>query len=455
MKHPSDELPKLVRDILYAQDHRLLDDLTGLAAMRCVHAGVTDEFVRGLITDRVSRHKIGQAFQGPFSRPHLTHGELSLGRVWSLNNRGHGELITFPMQYLNGHCLTIGGSGSGKTTKSRFLALQVLTAVAGAWLVDLRKREFAFLQELMARINIELIVIPARQLRINPLQVPLAMTPVDWAAQVADMLIQVLDLPARASKLLQVTIINLYRQFGVSGGGGKEFYPTLFDLYEAIKTNRDANAQARQAVLDSLEPVLLSLGPEVLAYRKGWTTHDLAQRKIVFELGGISETDKDLILNTLILSECSSRIAQGISNPRMDLWICCDEAARLVAPSNHGSRMADIIGLVRGTGIGLDLSVQSSDIIPGVFSNTANKFIGRCGSARDYDAIGSAMGLTPDQKHWLTMNLRPGLFVGQLGEGDWRRPFLFQVPSMDFNSVCSSDVRCGPGGLQNLPTLPS
>ena len=32
---------------------------------------------------------------------------------------------------------------------------------------------------------------------------------------------------------------------------------------------------------------------------------------------------------------------------------------------------------------------------------------------------------------WCAHHLVPGLFVGQVGEGDWRYPFLFQVPLSD------------------------
>jgi len=253
-------------------------------------------------------------------------------------------------------------------------------------------------------------------------------------------------LPPRASKLIQAAIIRLYEGRGVFRGSRD--YPTVFDLREEIALDRDANAQARQALVDSLDPLLLSVG-DIFRYRVGWSTADLACRRIVFELGGIPEAAKNLILNSLLLSEFSSRVARGISNPRMDLWICCDEAARLVSASNPTGGLSDLMGLVRGTGAGLDLSVQSADIAPAILSNTATKIIGRCGSAMDYDTMSGAMGLTAGQRTWLRTNLVPGLFVGQLGEGPWRTPFVFRIPP----------IRPIPHGdtpnLGDLPRLPS
>ena len=178
----------------------------------------------------------------------------------------------------------------------------------------------------------------------------------------------------------------------------------------------------------------MSIG-SILRYRLAWKTNELAQKKIVFELGGVSEMDQDLILNTILLGEFSRRISKGISNPRMDLYINCDEAARLVGETD--SSISDMIGLVRGTGIGLDLSVQSARVAPSILSNSANKFIGRCSSAADYEIVGSAIGLTREQRRWLATHLVPGLFVGSLGQG-WRHPFLFRIPRMSLKTTGGS-----------------
>ena len=121
-----------------------------------------------------------------------------------------------------------------------------------------------------------------------------------------------------------------------------------------------------------------------------------------------------------------------------------------MSSSGTGDGFSDLIGLVRGTGIGLDLSIQSADIAPSVLSNTATKFTGRCGSAADYDAISSAIGLTVEQRRYLSHTLVPGLFVGQVGEGRWRHPFLFRVPAVDFSkplSASKQQARPMPAGL--------
>lgn len=113
------ELSPAQRRMLYAQQHRLLDDDVGRAFQTAVNAGVADEFLLNQISNRVERHFLEQAFRGPFALPHLRSGDL----VQGLDERN--ESIRIPMQWLNAHALTVAGSGAGKTTRALFHVLQV------------------------------------------------------------------------------------------------------------------------------------------------------------------------------------------------------------------------------------------------------------------------------------------------------------------------------------------
>ncbi len=438
------EIPQLVRDLIYAQEHHLVDDKPARAAVQALQHGVVDDLVRSLIQEPVKKHRIAQAFVGPFALPDLAHGGMKQG----IDLRG--QPVRYPIQYLNAHSLTCGGSGSGKTTKARSLSLQVAPEVEGCWWFDFVKREFSVLKLPLARLGVNLMIVPARELRLNPLQCPKGVTPIDWAPRFADALVGVFDLPAAATKLVHRCVLELYHRHDILAGS--RHFPTMFELRNAIAES-DGHPQAKRAVVDALDPTLMSMG-SVFAYRIGWKTCDLARKHLVFELGGVAEVDKDLILNTLVLSEFASRVAQGISNPAMDLWICCDEAARLVSARRRSGAIASLIGSVRGTGIGLDLSVLSGDIAPAVLSNTANKFLGRCTSATDVDLMAGAMGLTQEQRRWVSMNLRPGLFVGQIGEGDWRQPFVVEIPWMRPGSFTSAEDGGSVSGLEELMALP-
>jgi hypothetical protein len=421
-----DEPSQLIKDVLYSMDHRLLDDPEGESITRIVRAGVAGEDVdiQKFLRDRVHSHKMDQLFAGPFHLPETGGGDLWLG------DDVRGRPVHIPAQVLGSHMFTLGTTGSGKTTLSLHLATQIARLVSGMLLIDLRKREYRKLVPWLAASGVCLLVVPARALRFNPLQVPEGVDPFHWAARISDLLIIVLRLPSRASKLLHVNLLTLYERFGMFAG--RENYPTLFDLREGVAHDPKANPQARAAVLDALDPVLLSLHG-VLRYRRGWAVCDLLRFRIVLELDSVGEVEKDLILSTLLLSEFTARIARGVSNRPMNVWIACDEAARLVSTAQRGNGLGDLIGLVRGAGVGLSFGTQTADIAAAVLSNTATKFLGQCGSATDYDTFAATMGLTAEQRRALPHTLSAGVFLVHLALAEWRHPFLLRVPWTDFS----------------------
>jgi hypothetical protein len=162
--------------------------------------------------------------------------------------------------------------------------------------------------------------------------------------------------------------------------------------------------------------------------------HELAQQHLVLELTGLPETGKDLILNYLITAESISRVARGISNPDMDLWISFDEGQRLFSQrkktaSYGGNALIDLMGLVRGTGMGLAISVlTTNDLSVNIPNLTSTKVIGRCGSLAEYTTAGHFVGMNAEQIEWCVHHMVPGMFVGQVSEGHRRYPFLFTVP---------------------------
>ena len=406
------------------------DDRLGHKLLGLYRHGILDPWVVTQITHRVERKRRQEAFTAtPFRQPRLHDGQLLLG----FDEKGNA--IRTPAQYLNAGALTVANTGSGKTTLAYFYAAQMARCTPGMWLTDLRKKEFRLLRPELAKQGIELTVIRSRAFKVNPMRMPRGTAPCEYASVLADTLVRVFNLPPRAAVLLGSTIITLFEQYGIFRGGDK--YPTLFHLHEAVRNDRGANAQARQAILDNLGAMLLALGTEVLGYYQGWDVGELAKRPVVFELTGLIEMGKDLILNYLVLSEFMSRISQGVSNRRMDLWMNIDEGQRLFSQrrevaTHGGNSITDLAGLVRGTGTGLYVSVLSPDDLSSkIPSFTSTKIMGRCGSVGEYTAAGRFMGLSQDQVMWCVHHMVPGLFVGQVSDGSWRYPFLFRVPKLN------------------------
>jgi hypothetical protein len=216
--------------------------------------------------------------------------------------------------------------------------------------------------------------------------------------------------------------------------------------------NPEAHPQAKAACIDALDPLLLSIG-DVLRYQVGWKTSALAKRHVVFRLVGVAEADQNLILNTLLLSEFTSRVAQGISNAPMDLFISCDEATRLLHSSGQAGPIVRNIRLVRSIGVGLDLSNQSADVDEAILANTANKFVSG-GSPKDRDIMAAAMELTRDQRRDL-ITLPPGQFAVRPGEGA-TRPFIITIPLIRIPKMWTVHMMEGDSELsKELAALPT
>ncbi len=407
----------------------VFNDRMGQKLLKLYRLNILDSYTIGQIIQRVDKALRKEASRNePFKMPRLNHGQLLIGA--DTDRRP----VRSPLQYLNAGTLLVANTGSGKTTLVSFYAMQIAHKVKGMWLVDLRKKEFRLLIPAFTNIGIDLTVIRGRKFKINPLQLPSKTDPHEYTSTISDILVKVLNLPPRASVLLSSTIIKLYNQYNIFNGSQK--FPTLFHLFDAVKNDKTANSQARQAIMDNLEALLLAFGTEVFGYYRGWPVDKLAQKHVVFELTGLPEAGKDLILNYLTAAEFISRISKGISNNGMDIWMSLDESQRLFSQrkeisNNNGNSITDLAGLVRGTGTGLFISVLTPDDLSNkIPAITSTKILGRCGDVGDYQAAGKYLGLSSEQVNWCHHNIKPGTFVGQLGEGNWRYPFLFKVPKM-------------------------
>ena len=435
-KMQDDILTDLEKKVLIGKKLGVFDDFAGQQLLHCFSYGIQDKFIVGQIEKRVGHALRRIALSGcPFLPPKLHRGNFIIGYdLW--NNK----LLT-DVQYCNAHTLIVAGTGAGKTNLSKFRAIQIAPLVRGMWLIDIRKKEYRFLRPIFARMGFDLKIVRGHNFCLNPLEVPYGVKPIEYAAVISDLLVKVLNLPPRASTLLKSTIIKLYQLSGILDGDDK--FPTLFHLHKAIREDRNANPQARQATLDNLEAVLLELGPEMLAYHRGWSVNELAKQYLVMEMTGLSEQGKDLVISTLLTQEFISRIARGISNPSMDLYIAADEAQKLFcqhsdSSSYGGNALTDLVGLVRGTGIGLEISVLTThNLSVGIPNLTATKIIGRCGSEAEYTTAGHFAALNNEQIEWLAHHSVPGLFAAQLGEGNHRYPFLFRIPLL--NEFLDSD----------------
>lgn len=451
--HSSEPSP-LLKDIAWAKRYGAFDDRLGRSLLRAWTLGAADEGVRDMILDRIRRLRARAEFGelDPFLTPRLDRGEILLG------NAENGREVRIPVQWLAAGLLVAGNTGSGKTNLLSWLVPQVAASGSRVWMSEMYKKQIRHWRPLFQRFGTDLIILRANDWRFNLLQ-PGACHPRGHLAAVVDILVRRLGLPSRARTILQKACYHLYDQFSV-WEGQSEGFPCLFDLYEWVRSEEGLNPAARESILDRLGALLLALTPECGAYRLGWSATDLAGYSIDFEMRGTSEIVKQVLLEPILYSLLQHEIEKGLVNAPMSLLVGFEDSQRFFDAqgiSGDITPIDELAGLVRGTGRGLAVIVQtmnglSRKLVP----NLATKIMGRMGSQDDYARLGADLAMSREQLDWARRTLKPGQFIVQVSEGEYRAPFTISVPHMRIpTTVSDREAERSARALSALRTVPA
>ncbi|PHS12916.1 MAG: hypothetical protein COA78_07750 [Blastopirellula sp.] len=442
------EISQQNQKLLVAQENGLLNDEVGRAVETCFRYGCAGAFENEYLDKITSSHAISMA-RCPFANPKgLNQGDFTLG--YTLDTK---EEIRIPHQWMGSPSLIVGSTGSGKTNTAKYWSEQLGKICEGTLLIDCVKSEMGSLAPSFENgKESQVSVLDTQQLKLNPLMIPDHVSPHAYAGNVADSLVRVLEAPPVARKVIRQSIHGLFDRHNLFSGKISN-YPTLFDLRHFIQNAKQFNSQSRDALLTALDPILISLRG-VLSYQQGWNIQSLAKQKIILGLNSCSQADKNLIIETFLFSLFSSRIAQQVSNVDPNILVYLDESSSLL--ESDDSAISNWIGLIRGVGIALILSNQSAvSISQKILSNIPNLFIGQCSSFADLNVMGSAVGLDAQQKRYLANHLQPGCFLGRLGRGKWRKPFLFTTTLMDSGNSSNQPRFQISDQLADLPVIVS
>ena len=429
---------------LYAHEHYLLGDVEGQMIEECLKNKIEDKYLIKELFKRVDDHKKASALHPmPFKIPIFNRGKEFRGVNTS------GSEIHTPYSYREGHSCSLGATGSGKSNASSHRVTQLAPVLDGLWIIDVLKKEMRKTAHLLMSLGYQVSFVNAENLTINPLQVPRYKNAKGYALAVSESLTHAFNLPQRAQKLLHITILRLYKSFGILDGGTN--FPTLFELFVAIKQVKKSHYQARMSVLDAMEPILEEMG-SALSFRHGWDSHELAGTFVYFDFTEVSTVAKSLIINSLLLSEFTSRVAQGLSNVPLQLYACIDEAGSIIDASHPNKSLINNFNIARGGGMSIDVSSTVASIDPTVLSNCNNLQLG-CSGARELSAMSREMGLNAEQEDYILHKLQIGTFVEKVSK-EWRYPYLVKVPLIQFPENMSSGDE-GLGALEHLPVEPT
>lgn len=444
----------LNQQIMWGMDRGAFNDQLGKSLVRAWQVGADDSIVRKLIADKLRPlQKLDATGElAPFKAARLPKGELFWGKD------PYGSLINLHLDWLSSGLLIASNTGGGKSNLVCFLALQLGALGCPIWLSESYKTQLRHLRPLFKRVGVELIILRPLDWRWNLLQSHLQ-EPRTQLTMAVDLLVRVLNLPPRSRTILAQGCHALYKQFGIWERKDVRAWPTLFDLFEWTRKTRDLNTQARDAILDRLGSLLLNLTPKCAAYRIAWNPYELAYRSICFEMRGTSETAKQVLLESLLLSVFQREVERGVVNGPLRLVIAFDDSQRFFDTSSQSAAgdlapMDELAGIIRGTGISIWVIVQtmvglSRRLVP----NLATKCFSRCGSAEDYASLGADLGMTAEQIAFARLHLQPGQFIGQTAH-EWRHPFLFRVPLLKLTERTEDwEADESVKSLETLPTV--
>ena len=447
------EPSELLKAIAWGKQHGAFSSPLGQSLIRAWSVGAADESIEGMIYDMIRPLKNREAFGNldPFRNPRLKKGKILLG------TDSKGTEIRIPLQWLNAGLLIASNTGGGKSTLLIWLILQIAAAKSHVWATDLYKRQLRHLRPLLQRLGSNLIVLRPGDWKFNPLQ-PNSSNPLSQLALASDLLVRTLNLPSRAGSILRNTVHDLYRRYGIFEGR-TDAYPCLFDVIELVRSARGLNAAARESILDRLGALLNALTPKCAAWRLGWNSSDLADFTIDFEMRGASEHVKQILLESALYSLLQNEVERGVVNAPLRLFVAFEDSQRFFDAQQTVdgglTPMDELAGVVRGAGIGLGVNVQtvqglSRKLVP----NLATKIVGRLGSHEDYTRLGADMGMNQEQLVWAKHRLRPGLFIAQVAEGNWRYPFILSVPPAQIpTTVSDAEAARSVEALDRLPTV--
>ena len=430
----------------------LFRDPAGRALIRSRAHGGGGEHVERLINQRISRAEYEQLYHGvnPFRAPILPKGQIPFGVDTQ------GKVIELDPNLLRAHMVTFGGPGAGKSAWIFFYLPALCSWGARILAVDLYKRHLRRLFAIFATMGLTLAILDWRQLRYNPLQSPIKDTRL-YLSVIGELLCKTMDLRALSKVTLRRCLSELYEHYGIDGDTPTTKYPTLCDVLQWFgEKGKALNYSVRAVVTEKLEGLVRGFGEEIISFHRAWTARDFREQNVVLELAGAPENVKGLMLNSINFGVFQALIEQGI--PNQDLrYLCVLDDPQLLL-QDYGAEavpFAELVAVCRGYGVGLCLNLQShygvSDLLLG---NIGTRFLGRVGRGETYASVGRDLGLSAEQLDWAKKNLKPGLFVGQLGEGEYREPFLIQTPNIPLpREVSDAEIEQSLRPLLDLPVI--
>ncbi|WP_309720740.1 hypothetical protein [Armatimonas sp.] len=351
-------------------------------------------------------------------------GALQIGRFYEAGRESTSVAgITLPD--LCKHALIVGVPGSGKTSLSFSLLVQLWSDNRIPWLVlEPAKTEYRGLLEVPGLEDLLVFTVGNERtapLRLNPLEILDGVAVSEHIAALKACFQGAFSLPDPLPMLFETALEEVYTDKGWSlfGEGGDDPSlepPTLTELYlKGIAVAERSRYQGETAgnIRAMLETRLGSLlkGPKgrCFAARRSVPIEELMERPVVLELDALSEDEKALTMMVLLVFVRERAITTRRSGAPLSHVCLVEEAHNLLGSSTSPKEGADPKGIavryftrmlaeMRALGEGLIIADQlPTALAPEVVKNTNIKIMHRLTAADDREVLGKTMVLSEGQ----------------------------------------------------------
>jgi len=315
---------------------------------------------------------------------------------------------------LTKHLLTVGPSGTGKTTNHYNIVTQLATP---CWIFD-RKRDYRHL----INESEDVLVIPWNRLRFNPLQPPQGVGLIRWAMVFSEIYSHAVDLLSGSKNYILTHVVELYKEYNLFRDRSPP-YPSLFDLIDLIESDTvnyvRKTSNYRDTVLNRLKPMTTVTGP-IFDCSTGYDLLELMNRNVVvFEFGGLNRDIQNFIQEILFAWLYEHLFQNGERNGELTLLLIWDEAKQAFSYKKEKSDAAgipeidDLTARAREFGLGIMAADQeATKLTDSLKANTDTKILLPIKDRKQFESIADSMQLTPIQRRYV-QNLDVGQAVVQ------------------------------------------
>ena len=328
------------------------------------------------------------------------------------------------------HVAVFGRSGAGKTN-TLFKILNEFLKMRKPFLIFDWKRNY---RDLLAVREEEILVYTVGRsivpLAFNPLIPPEGTEPAVWLKKLIEIIAHAYYLGEGVMFLLQEALHAVYNQFGVYRGRVKR-YPTFNDVYQWLEEHpvKGRKALWMDSAMRGIKSICFGHMGQVVNTPNPSNLGKLLEKNAILELDGLSNADKTLITESMLLWIHHYRMRQ----PDREVFkhaIIIEEAHHILA-KQAGVSAEPITETILREIRELGESLIFVDQAPSAFSPVAigNSYTTICMNLKhrsDVSAMASAMLLNEEERDLLG-ELPIGVAIVKL-QGRWTRPFLIQIP---------------------------